>query len=695
MRNLSSWLLFLLFFLFFVQNSDAQENSIPDTTVGFRAAINPVTIVSTQTAHQADSLPFTTTTINKVEQRAYSVRSSDEVLRLIPGTYVDRTWGVFSKNSGISMRGLDGNNRVLILLDGAPLNKSSYGMVTWNMVSPDQVESVDVVVGPSSSVYGNNAMTGVVSINTIKPKRPLEGSVNLSVGDYGILGISGRMAGRSKVHGFYWDIAPSYQEGDGYFIDSKELRDSTSAKVYIVEKRVNLRMGGDIKPGITIHGAYTIYEDKRGAGKKVYLNDGSYDSYFDQSAQVSINAKHEKGTLTGRVYLQTESYDKQSESINKAGDTYKLSYTHQVSHDAGLWVASTFNKSWYGQVTTGLELRYGRIDAHDIYRTSTDDIVRSGNMVTVGAFLQNEILFASHTLLTGGIRVDAAEFYNGKLTVKDPTKATGFSSNSNQSFSSTQWYAISPRVGVKQFISDKISLHAALSSGFMPAKLDDLCSSRKITKGFKIANPNLKPETLNSAEVGITMNPNKDLSINVTGYYSYGVNFQYFVATGDSVDTGGTDRKPILMRDNVGEVEIKGVELSIQWQFLNHLLVRASGSSSSSKIMKFSSAIAAANLKGMAITEVPDYLASTGVVYIRKNSSVGLTFSHVGRQWVDDVNTQRLSDYQTFDLHLEHSLKGGIHVWVDIQNIFDQLYVDKKGMNCPGRFFVGGLRYEF
>jgi iron complex outermembrane receptor protein len=279
--------------------------------------------------------------------------------------------------------------------------------------------------------------------------------------------------------------------------------------------------------------------------------------------------------------------------------------------------------------------------------------------------------------------------------VKDPTKATGFSSNINQRFSSSQWFALSPRVGIKQFVREKVSFSAAISSGFMPAKLDDLCSSRKITKGFKVANPNLKPETLISSEFGVSYNPNKALTINITGYYSYGINFQYFVATGDTIDTGGSELKPVLMRDNVGEVVVNGAELAIRWKPFSKWLVRASGSMSTSEIVKFKSPIAATNIKGMEITEVPDYLASVGVIYLGDNRSVGLTFSHVGRQWIDDVNTQRLSDYQTLDLHLEQTLFGGLRAWLDVQNLFNQIYVDKKGMNCPGRFVMAGLRFEF
>ncbi|HUX54475.1 MAG TPA: TonB-dependent receptor [Williamwhitmania sp.] len=673
---------------------NGQELAVSDSSIRMSDFINPVTVVSTQTSHRADSLPFATSTITKTEIQDYSARTSDELLKFIPGAYIDRTWGVFSKNSGLSLRGLDGNNRVLITVDGIPLNKSSYGMVTWNMISPDQIQSIEVVRGPASSIYGNNAMTGVVNFTTIKPQKPLEGNVDFGVGELGLRQLSFNVGGK-LANGFYWDVSPYYRTGDGYIIDPVAIRDSTSSKAYIQERRISFRTGGVLKSGLTINASYTYYKDKRGSGKKIYLPDGNYDSYEDQAASVTLSAKRAVWNTDMHIYYQNEYYKKQSESINKLGDTYKLSYTFQNSDDAGLWFGATHSPTKWGTITTGAEVRFGRIDAHDVYRTSTDDILRSGNMIAIGAFVQDEAKLSSRVSLTGGLRLDVAGFFDGRLTVKDPTKATGFSSNSDQYFGSSHWQAASPRLGIKYFLTKVIGLQAAVSSGFMPAKLDDLCSSRKITKGFKIANPNLKPETLNNVEIGMSLKPVSSLYIDLTGYYSYGVHFQYFVATGDSIDTGGTDVKPILMRDNVGDVVIKGLEGSIRWQPYTRWLVRVSASTSTSKIVKFDSKIAATNLKGMAISEVPDYLASAGIVYNGKRNTLGITYSYVGRQWIDDVNTQRLADYQTVDLHAEHSLPLGLKLWADVQNLFNAQFLDKKGEQCPGRFFMAGIRFDF
>lgn len=110
---------------------------------------------------------------------------------------------------------------------------------------------------------------------------------------------------------------------------------------------------------------------------------------------------------------------------------------------------------------------------------------------------------------------------------------------------------ISPKLALQYAIKKNLGAYVSVASGFMPPKTDDLTKSGKISKGFKLANPELKPESLLNYEAGINWMPSKKLSIEPSVYYSRGYDFQYFVATGDSVETGGADLKPVLQRQNV------------------------------------------------------------------------------------------------------------------------------------------------
>jgi iron complex outermembrane recepter protein len=72
------------------------------------------------------------------------------------------------------MRGLGSEpGRSLILMDGVPINKGETGEVNWNRIDIDEVQRLEIFKGPGSSVYGNNAMGGVINIISRKPVNPI------------------------------------------------------------------------------------------------------------------------------------------------------------------------------------------------------------------------------------------------------------------------------------------------------------------------------------------------------------------------------------------------------------------------------------------------------------------------------------------------------------------------------------------
>src|SRR6185503_11871026 len=101
---------------------------------------------------------------------------ADDVLRQIP------TFSLFTRASslsshptsqGVSLRGIgpSGVSRTLVLADGIPQNDPFGGWVYWTRVPLESVNRIEVVDGPSSSLYGNYAMGGVINIMTARPAR--------------------------------------------------------------------------------------------------------------------------------------------------------------------------------------------------------------------------------------------------------------------------------------------------------------------------------------------------------------------------------------------------------------------------------------------------------------------------------------------------------------------------------------------
>lgn len=132
--------------------------------------------------------PASVTVITADEIRKFGYRTLSEVLGGVRGAYVtsDRNY------SYLGLRGFglpaDYNNRMLGLVDGLRLNDPTYGAVLFDegfAMALDDLERVEVIRGPASSLYGSNAFFGVVNVMTRKGRQLQGGEVSGSVGSFG------------------------------------------------------------------------------------------------------------------------------------------------------------------------------------------------------------------------------------------------------------------------------------------------------------------------------------------------------------------------------------------------------------------------------------------------------------------------------------------------------------------------------
>jgi iron complex outermembrane recepter protein len=130
--------------------------------------LNDVFVTADRLQRSSEEIPGMAYTVSGDKAQVYSINNTDDLLYLVPGIRIDRDRGIFSKNSSISMRGLNGSYRVLVLLDGAPINKADGAGINWNRIDPDIIDRIEILKGPNSTIYGGNAMGGVVNIITTR-----------------------------------------------------------------------------------------------------------------------------------------------------------------------------------------------------------------------------------------------------------------------------------------------------------------------------------------------------------------------------------------------------------------------------------------------------------------------------------------------------------------------------------------------
>ena len=144
--------------------------------------MSSVMITATRTRRKIEDIPSRVALMSADQIETYPANNVDDALQSISNVYVNRSWGIFSKNTSVTMRGLDGTSRTLILLNGVPLNKVSGGQIQWALIRPEDVERIEVIKGPGSALYGMNAMGGVINVLTKTPGQKLSLNAELQVG---------------------------------------------------------------------------------------------------------------------------------------------------------------------------------------------------------------------------------------------------------------------------------------------------------------------------------------------------------------------------------------------------------------------------------------------------------------------------------------------------------------------------------
>ena len=133
-------------------------------------SLEPVVVTATRTEKAVTSAPGSVSVVTGKDMDKRTINSLDQALSTTPGLFYTNIG--YGSMSALAMRGMTGDKRVLFLLDGVvPLNDSYSGGINSQLQSMEDVKQIEVVKGPFSSLYGGNAMGGVVNIITKMPEK--------------------------------------------------------------------------------------------------------------------------------------------------------------------------------------------------------------------------------------------------------------------------------------------------------------------------------------------------------------------------------------------------------------------------------------------------------------------------------------------------------------------------------------------
>jgi iron complex outermembrane recepter protein len=666
--------------------------------------LGTVIVTATRSRRDKYDVPLRVDVLEKDKVEAIPALSADDYLRAIPGISVSRG-ASFLGSATVSMRGMGSEaGRTLVMVDGVPVNKTDGGSVNWNAINAQDIEQVEVMKGPGSSIHGGNAMGGVINLISPTPAENIEGYLSQSYGTFETVNTQAAVLGRNG--NLFWGVDGRYCISDGYITTPADEIDEFSVASFLNEYQAGARAGYFLSPEQMIEGSISYYTGKRGTGasfngfgfenENLAAPDGAYNSYTSISGRVGYRGSFDDNRqLNLTLYGQRENYQNIRESVrNNRISRYDV---ESVRDDMGFLSSFTFNPFQNHSVTTGIDLRHGAVDGADVYLTSTDEVLNLGKMNQLGIYLQDEIrLSDSPWSVLAGIRFDYANFYDGAFLVNTPTNETAFLQDFAGDLEDASFMAFSPRLSLQYHIPQNFRVYAGYSQGFRAPVLDDMCRTGRISGGMKIANPDLQPEYLNNFELGGDIFIGRSLTISPAVFYALGRDYHAYIATGDSLVLNNRMR-PIRIKDNIGRVEISGAELAADFRITTGLNWLVSYSYTHTEIKEFRvlDPTEDDDLVGKELVYQPRDIFHTSLIWRNNIINSMISFNYKGAQWLNDVNTEEIEAFNYIDLHLWRPVFRGLSVALKVHNLFNQDYVDSRNMIAPGRMINAELKYSF
>ena len=219
--------------VFLAANGAAQsQQSVPDVTALSREDLMniQVTSVSKRTQKVADAAAAIFV-ITQEDLRRSGATSIPEALRLVPGLEVAR---IDENKWAIGSRGFNGrfDNKLLVLIDGRSVYTPLFSGVYWNVqdVMLEDIDRIEVIRGPGATLWGANAVNGVINIITKKAKATQGGLVTAGGGNEERGSVAARYGDKIggdttyRVYGKYFDWAPSQYANGGTANDGWEAQ---------------------------------------------------------------------------------------------------------------------------------------------------------------------------------------------------------------------------------------------------------------------------------------------------------------------------------------------------------------------------------------------------------------------------------------------------------------------------------------
>ena len=627
----------------------------------------------------------------------------DGDLRQIPGFSLFRRSDSRVANpttQGVSLRGLgaNGSSRALVLQDGIPLNDPFGGWVYWDRIPVDSVSTVEVAQEGGSSLYGSDALGGVVQFIS-RPAQPAGISIETSYGNQNTPDLS-LWAGGQKGK---WEstFAGEIFNTAGYVLIPEADRGPVDTRAGSEHGTADLMIGRKIGENSEIFARGSYLDETRQNGTQLQDND----TKLGQGVLGANLQLGSYGALTLRFYADIQTYHQGFSSVtsvitNRDTETQTDLQTVPTQGVGGsaLW-SRQFGKRQ--TVVAGFDEHEEIGASHDIQFTAgapSANQSSGGRVRTVGFFGEDLIQIAPRWLLSLSGRVDHWSNFDAS-TVRIPI-ATGVPSVVQ--FVDRSQNAFSPRATLRHQINSNISWDASIYRAFRAPTLNELYRSFRQGNTLTNSNANLIAEQLTGGDAGVAITGlNRRLEAHGTFFYNQIVNPVANVTCTALALPIASCPAPIpntilRVRDNLGRTSAPGFEVSATGRPIQQFELSVGYQYVDSKVNSFPASPA---LVGLWIAQVPhNVLTFQGRYSNPRMVTLSVTGRLVGKQFDDDLNSFPLGRYFVLDAEAARSIGRGMEIFGAVENLFNVKYntaatpVPQLGLPIAARI---GFRLDF
>ncbi len=716
--------------LFIFAGVQAQIAPPPD----YNQKLSEVVVNASRSGTPLDQMTMNTTVMTPEVLELAPDQTPDQILKNTSSIFLNDTPYYEKDPTGqsINMRGL-GNARSLVLIDGVPALDPFYNTVQWNQVPMSSIESIEVVRGGVSSLWGNYGMGGVININT-KNISNSRNEASISYGSFGTgnVAVSKDLAVNEALK---LRFSADYFSTDGY-VNPATISPATLWPNTKRLPNVATAQQAPLQPGMSNASAQNSNIRMQGNMKFSQDTDGFFRAGYSTMADLSSNYSFaqnliqqtniaggtttkidldKKVTVSG--FYQNEIFNKQNGATTNptgvvpSGTPYISSNYQDPSTTGGGSVSFTHNlkNTVLEQYMVGVDLR--QVNASNFANSLAASNCGTGspapNCSTSTGTPNPQYLgqtnvgvsYAKATQNFSGLMGQIKTNTNVPLQATLSARVDQYTSNVpvyyvagsngyNPSFTNAQVVKqtkLSPNLGLLYQLAEGWNIRGAAYQAFhAPGMNNMLRSYGSPGKSFSFANPNLTPENMTGYEVGTDYRWRSGFA-QLTGFNNVIKNAIYSATLSQNSAAylafcpvgsvcNGTSASSYSNNQNL---QSQGLEFQAHHDISSKWATDASYTYTRAFVTWNASSVdSSLNPLRTQLGGTPQNMGYAGLTYYpATKASLSANVRYIGNSWMDPAHSLPVPAYAVIGMRANYEVNHQVSLYVSVVNLFNRQYI--------------------